>query len=143
MLICPAVSESISSLASGDLTLPSSDRQIWPPSSGLSSTTATFARAEAATAADIPAAPPPITMISAETLLIGRDLHSVPGEHIAASLQGDSVDRNAAFKAHAHSAQRAANFACHRTSKAYLSSRDNGCGDGCAVFNRDRLVIYS
>src|SRR6478735_319618 len=97
----------MSSCASVDLIFPSSARQICPPSRGLSSTTVTATSlCDAATAADIPAGPPPTIRMSVVLLFTGHDLHSVSRNNVAAALMADAVDRHTAFETNPHPANR-------------------------------------
>ncbi len=101
-----------------------------------------FGCVEAASAADIPAAPPPTIRMSVEILFTGHDLHSVGGEDRAASLVFLHVDRHPALEANAHAAQWATLFSGHRSSKRDFIGSEDRCGDGSAIFNRNILVIY-
>src|SRR3982751_2603211 len=90
--------------------LPFEARQIWPPADGLLSTIVTRAYFNAATAAARPAGPSPTPTISGVTLFIWRDLHTFFDYYRAASSVRYAVDRNAAFEAGPHSAQRPTRF---------------------------------
>src|SRR4030095_3779618 len=102
----------MSARASADLVFPSSARQICPPRCALSSTmvTPTPSLPAAATAADIPAGPPPTIRTSVVILFTGHDLHSFRGKYVTTPLMSDTVDRHTAFKTNSHAANRSARF---------------------------------
>src|SRR5579864_793423 len=91
---------------------PFSPRQICPPGLGLSSISTTDAPHSAATvAAAMPAGPAPTTATSqrrSNSLFIGADFHAGFASELAAFEMRPSVDRDAAFEADAHAAERCA-----------------------------------
>src|SRR5215510_10733115 len=98
-------------------------RQIWPPGAGLSSTTVTETRPSSARrAAASPAGPAPMI----RTSVIGADLHPLGARNLAASAVGAAVDRDAAFEADAHAAQRAAWLARHRSAEEFHAEDGHG-----------------
>ena len=143
ILILSRSSASKSSRAAPDFVFPSSARQICPPSRGLSSTTVTFTPsvADAATAAAIPAGPPPTIRISVMRLITCHDLHPFSSENSAAPLVRDAVDRHAAFKTDPHPAERAARPTGDRRSKFIYSRIRNRRGDRSAIVDGDRDLI--
>src|SRR5688572_11643543 len=98
---------------------PSSARQICPPNPGLSSTTVTLTPSlpDAATAADIPAGPPPTIRISVVTLFTGHDLHSLHRDHVTTALMRDAVDRHTTLETNSHAAYRTPRITHDRLSK--------------------------
>jgi hypothetical protein len=133
----------MSSRPSGDFVFPSSARHICPPNLGLSSTTVTCnpSPVDAATAADIPAGPPPTIKISVDTLITGYDLHSVRRNDITTALMSDTVDRHTTLKTDPHTANRSTRFAASRLSKSLYAGIRYRRGDGRAVVDSDGDLI--
>ena len=106
-------------------------RQIWPPGLRLSSTTiGAEPPSAAATAAAIPAGPPPMITICADLeLCIGDDFHAIDAEHLAGTLVRISVDSHEALKADAHPAKGTAWLAGDRQSEGRNATSKDRSGD--------------
>src|SRR5579862_850929 len=109
-------------------------RQIWPPERGLSSSSATRAPdSEALTAAASPAGPAPMTATSKTgmaELFIRADFHSVFANDLTTLHVRFAVDRDAAFEADAHAAERRARLAGDGSAARKARSEDGNSGDG-------------
>ena len=77
------------------------------------------------------------------SLFIGDNLHAVLDKCGAASLMCDAIDRNAAFETNAHSAEWATRCTSDGAPKIIDSSRQNSCGDCCAVINGNVFIVNS
>ena len=119
---------------------------ICPPGRGLSSKSATFAPESAAlTAAAIPAGPAPTTATSNRRfaeLLTGRDFHFRLANDLATAQVGLPIDRNTAFKASTHAAQRRPRLARNGSAASIARKKDGDC-NRCPRGHGHRLTVHA